>query len=172
MPLRDVHIIPDELDTIARTVAAASRNFDYVFTSGGVGPTHDDMTIPAIARGLGWHSWHLTLGRTGSGLILLPYQRYTHRIDAEEAMRKLDCRLLSALIIQVRDSSRSPNTDDIISILPTKGSQATYQAGDFSPDSSTIGMRLVEDQELKGSVDKYAQIFPARQQQFELVDVG
>ncbi len=33
-------------------------------------------------------------------------------------------------------------------------------------------MRLIEDQELEGSVDKHAQIFPARQQEFKLVDVG
>src|SRR6266516_3691657 len=110
--------------------------------------------------------------RKSGCLVLLAYQRYTHRIDAEESMRKLDCRLLSALIIQIRNSGRGSNTENIICILPTKGSQASYQAGDFSADSSTIGVRLVEDQELEGRVEKHAQIFPARQQQFELVDVG
>ena len=53
VPLRSVQVIPDELQTIADTVAAASGRFDYVFTSGGIGPTHDDMTVPAIARGFG-----------------------------------------------------------------------------------------------------------------------
>lgn len=53
VPLREVRIIPDDFDTIGRTVEEASRTFDLVFTSGGVGPTHDDMTVPAIARGLG-----------------------------------------------------------------------------------------------------------------------
>src|SRR5438105_4615700 len=110
--------------------------------------------------------------RKSGCLVLLSYQRYTHGVDAEEAMRKLDCRLLSALVIQIRDCGRGAYTENIISILPTKGSQATYQAGDFSADRSTIGMCLIEDQELEGSVEKHAQIFPACQQEFKLVDVG
>src|SRR6476660_8212262 len=48
--LRRIAVIPDDLDDIAATVADASRRFDYVFTSGGVGPTHDDVTMAAIAR--------------------------------------------------------------------------------------------------------------------------
>ncbi|MBI4735916.1 MAG: competence/damage-inducible protein A [candidate division NC10 bacterium] len=51
--LRAIHVIPDELDVIAETVSAASRAVAHVFTTGGVGPTHDDVTLPAIARGLG-----------------------------------------------------------------------------------------------------------------------
>lgn len=45
--------IPDEIDAIAREVGKASESFDYVFTSGGVGPTHDDLTMEAIAKGFG-----------------------------------------------------------------------------------------------------------------------
>ena len=51
--LRRITVIPDELDDIADTVMAASRRFDHVFTSGGVGPTHDDVTIAAIAKAFG-----------------------------------------------------------------------------------------------------------------------
>jgi molybdenum cofactor synthesis domain-containing protein len=45
--------IPDTLDGIAAEVAAASAAFDWVFTTGGVGPTHDDLTFPAVARAFG-----------------------------------------------------------------------------------------------------------------------
>src|SRR5205085_8788218 len=38
---------------IAREVAQFSRDFDVVFTSGGVGPTHDDVTIEAVAHAMG-----------------------------------------------------------------------------------------------------------------------
>jgi molybdenum cofactor synthesis domain-containing protein len=48
--LRRITVIPDDLDDIAATVREASARFDHVFTSGGVGPTHDDVTIAAIAR--------------------------------------------------------------------------------------------------------------------------
>ena len=51
--LRRITVIPDDLEDIAATVVDASARFDHVFTSGGVGPTHDDVTIAAIARGFG-----------------------------------------------------------------------------------------------------------------------
>lgn len=44
-----VSVIPDDLDTIAAEVRALSQAHDYVFTSGGVGPTHDDLTMKGIA---------------------------------------------------------------------------------------------------------------------------
>jgi len=51
--LRRITVIPDELEDIAKTVRDQSERFDHVFTSGGVGPTHDDVTIAAIAHGFG-----------------------------------------------------------------------------------------------------------------------
>jgi molybdenum cofactor synthesis domain-containing protein len=53
--LRRVSVIPDDLDDIADTVPRFARRFTYVFTSGGVGPTHDDLTMEGIARGFGTH---------------------------------------------------------------------------------------------------------------------
>ena len=48
-----ITVIPDDVAIIARDVAAFSRDFDVVFTSGGVGPTHDDVTIEGVARAMG-----------------------------------------------------------------------------------------------------------------------
>jgi molybdenum cofactor synthesis domain-containing protein len=49
--LRRICVIPDDLDDIAATVPALAARVDHVFTSGGVGPTHDDVTIEGLARG-------------------------------------------------------------------------------------------------------------------------
>jgi molybdenum cofactor synthesis domain-containing protein len=46
--LRRIEVIPDVVDEIARTVRALSPTVDHVFTSGGVGPTHDDVTLQAV----------------------------------------------------------------------------------------------------------------------------
>jgi molybdenum cofactor synthesis domain-containing protein len=44
-----IEVVPDDQVDIAASVRALSRRFDLVFTSGGIGPTHDDVTLPAIA---------------------------------------------------------------------------------------------------------------------------
>jgi molybdenum cofactor synthesis domain-containing protein len=48
--VRRILTIPDELPVIVREVRELARDHDLVFTTGGVGPTHDDLTIAAIAQ--------------------------------------------------------------------------------------------------------------------------
>lgn len=51
--VQKVSTIPDVIELIGREVAEFSRQFDWVFTTGGVGPTHDDVTIDGVAHGFG-----------------------------------------------------------------------------------------------------------------------
>ncbi|MET0591765.1 MAG: molybdopterin-binding protein [Polyangiaceae bacterium] len=51
--VKRVVTIPDEIDTIAAEVKALSGSHTVVFTSGGVGPTHDDLTVEGVARAFG-----------------------------------------------------------------------------------------------------------------------
>ncbi len=46
----EVRIIPDVEKTIVKNVRTLSKKFNYVFTTGGIGPTHDDITAQSIAK--------------------------------------------------------------------------------------------------------------------------
>lgn len=48
--LRRVVMVLDEVETIADEVRALASSYDVLFTSGGIGPTHDDVTLEAVAR--------------------------------------------------------------------------------------------------------------------------
>jgi len=48
--LAEVRVVPDIEDEIAAAVNALRSKFDYLFTTGGIGPTHDDITVDSVAK--------------------------------------------------------------------------------------------------------------------------
>ena len=48
--LVEIRVVSDEIRTIKKTVISFHNKFTYVFTTGGIGPTHDDITSESIAR--------------------------------------------------------------------------------------------------------------------------
>ena len=48
--VKEVKIIPDDEQTIINTVNQYRKTYDYVFTTGGIGPTHDDITAESISK--------------------------------------------------------------------------------------------------------------------------
>jgi molybdenum cofactor synthesis domain-containing protein len=53
IPLREVRVIPDVRETIVATLNEVRAKFDHVFTTGGIGPTHDDITSECVAAAFG-----------------------------------------------------------------------------------------------------------------------
>ncbi|UUY00043.1 competence/damage-inducible protein A [Sphingomonas sp. J315] len=51
--LSEVRVVPDVQERIVEAVDAIRTRYDYCFTTGGIGPTHDDITVDAIAAALG-----------------------------------------------------------------------------------------------------------------------
>ena len=51
--LAEVRIVPDDIARIADSVNALRAAYDYLFTTGGIGPTHDDITVDAMAAAFG-----------------------------------------------------------------------------------------------------------------------
>jgi molybdopterin-biosynthesis enzyme MoeA-like protein len=53
VPLRLMMVVPDEVDAIVDALSRARAVAAHVFTSGGIGPTHDDITVRSVALALG-----------------------------------------------------------------------------------------------------------------------
>ena len=53
VPLKRVAVVPDEMGDIVDHLKTLTRTFDVVITSGGLGPTHDDITMKAVSEALG-----------------------------------------------------------------------------------------------------------------------
>src|SRR5688572_11294640 len=51
--LAEVRVVPDDAQRIAAAVNELRASHDYLFTTGGIGPTHDDITVDAIAAAFG-----------------------------------------------------------------------------------------------------------------------
>ncbi|MBW8282480.1 MAG: competence/damage-inducible protein A [Rhizobium sp.] len=56
--LKEVRIVGDEEDEIVGALDALRTRYDYVFTSGGIGPTHDDITADAVSKAFGVRCLH------------------------------------------------------------------------------------------------------------------
>ena len=48
--VQEVRVIPDTEETIIKTVNELRKKYNYVFTTGGIGPTHDDITASSISN--------------------------------------------------------------------------------------------------------------------------
>jgi molybdenum cofactor synthesis domain-containing protein len=53
IPMREARVIPDVPETIVSTVNEVRARYTHVFTTGGIGPTHDDITSECVARAFG-----------------------------------------------------------------------------------------------------------------------
>ncbi|MFY9270622.1 MAG: competence/damage-inducible protein A [Candidatus Manganitrophaceae bacterium] len=50
--LQRIAVVPDQIESIGEEIAFCHKRYDLIFTSGGVGPTHDDVTMEGIAKGV------------------------------------------------------------------------------------------------------------------------
>lgn len=79
--LERIVTIPDVIDVIARETRVLSEAYDYVFTSGGIGPTHDDLTMDGIAKAF---EREIVVNQA----MVDRMQRYSEK-PVNEAMRKM-----------------------------------------------------------------------------------
>src|ERR1700729_1802486 len=65
--LKEVRVVPDEEPEIVAALNAMRARYTYVFTTGGIGPTHDDIPADCVAKALG-----VTIGYHPQAVELMP----------------------------------------------------------------------------------------------------
>ena len=82
--LEEVRIVPDDQDRIVEALNALRQRYDHVFTSGGIGPTHDDITADAVAAAFG-----VACGHDAKAIALLGAHYAERGMEFTEARRRM-----------------------------------------------------------------------------------
>lgn len=77
--LKEVRVVSDDPDAITGTVRELSDRYDNVFTSGGIGPTHDDITADCVAKAFGAH---IDIREDARALLQAHYDRNGQELNA------------------------------------------------------------------------------------------
>jgi molybdenum cofactor synthesis domain-containing protein len=82
--LKEVRIVADEEDEIATAINAVRPRYDYVFTTGGIGPTHDDITADSVAK-----AFDVPCEYDARALSLLAASYAARNIEFNEARKRM-----------------------------------------------------------------------------------
>ncbi len=77
--LREVRVVADDRDAIVAAVRALAAGYDHVFTSGGIGPTHDDITAEAVAAAF---DTPISVREDARALLVAHYDRQGTELNA------------------------------------------------------------------------------------------
>ncbi len=99
--LVEARVIADDFETIINTLNECRNKYDHVFTTGGIGPTHDDITSAAVAEAFG-----LPLIRDPEAVALL-CQHYANAEDLNEQRLKM-CEVPEGAILVDNPISKAP----------------------------------------------------------------
>ncbi len=119
--LMEVRIVPDVQDAIVEALDALRSRYDYVFTSGGIGPTHDDITADAVAKAFGVDCTH-----DPEALRILAEHYDARGIEFTEARRRMARMPVGAAHIENR-VSRAPGFI-VGNVFVMAGVPAVFQA--------------------------------------------
>jgi len=140
--VKKITVVGDVVQDIASNIASFSYDYDFVFTTGGIGPTHDDLTYQGLAEAFGDK---LELNKELKSVFDDFLNKYKQREDAEEAINKF-CSIPSnaALIYGDKNGARKfpcVQMKNVISLpgVPTFCQQGFDQLEStlFSSDDST-----------------------------------
>ena len=163
--LEEVRIIPDIEDSIVKTVNDVRKKFNYVFTTGGIGPTHDDITSRSIAK-----AFNLSYGYHKEAYEIL--EQYYGKNEFNEGRKKMAMLPNKALLI-LNPSSGAPGfIVDNVYCLPGVPSILKSMLGGLNDKikggkkilSKTMNLRTVES--------KIAESLEEIQNKFKDIEIG
>ena len=163
--LEEVRVIPDIENSIIKTVNELKKKFNYVFTTGGIGPTHDDITSQSIAK-----AFNLTYGFHKEAYAIL--EKYYGRAKFNAGRKKMAMMPVKASLI-LNPSSGAPgfivknvySLPGVPSILKSMlGGLKNKIKGGKKIFTKTISVQTVESEIAKPLADV--------QKKFKSVDIG
>ena len=163
--LEEVRVIPDTEDTIVKTINDVRKKFNYVFTTGGIGPTHDDITSRSIAR-----AFNLSYGYHKEAYKIL--ETYYGAENFNKGRKKMSMLPDKALLIFNPSSGAPGFIVDNVYCLPGVPSILKSMLGGLNSKikggkkilNKTIALRTVES-EIASSLEKV-------QNNFKDVEIG
>jgi len=145
--VQEVRIIPDIEEIIISTVNELRKKFNYVFTTGGIGPTHDDITAMSISK-----AFNLTYGPHKEAMSIL--EKYYKPGEFNEGRKKMACMPTEAnLILNPTSGAPGFNVENVF-CLPGVPSILKSMLGGISHSlvggdpilSHTINLKTVESE--------------------------
>ena len=145
--VQEVRVIPDIEKIIVDTVNELRKKYDYVFTTGGIGPTHDDITASSISK-----AFNLTYGPHKEAMSLL--EKYYKPDEFNEGRQKMAWMPTNANLIYNPTSGAPGFNVENVFCLPGVPSILKSMLGDISHKlvggepilSQTINLRTVESE--------------------------
>ena len=145
--VQEVRVIPDTEETIIKTVNELRKKYNYIFTTGGIGPTHDDITASSISK-----AFNLTYGPHKEAMSIL--EKYYKPGEFNEGRKKMACMPTDAnLILNPTSGAPGFNVENVF-CLPGVPSILKSMIGGISHKliggnpilSQTINLRTVESE--------------------------
>ena len=164
--LREARIVADIHPEIVAAVRTLSASYTYVFTTGGIGPTHDDITADAVAKAFG-----VTIDEDPRAIALLLER---HKPEDLNAARRRMARIPAGADLVANPVSKAPGFR-IGNVVVMAGVPAVMQAmlDDVGPKLRTGGRVLVETIDSGGLPEgAYAAPLGAIAAQFPTVSIG
>jgi molybdenum cofactor synthesis domain-containing protein len=165
--LKEVRVVPDEEDAIVGAVNELRARHTYLFTTGGIGPTHDDITADAVAKALG-----VGIGHDERALALL------HAFFAKRKLEPTPARLRMARIPHgaslIRNAISVAPGFRVENVIVLAGVPEVMQVmlDDITPQLDTGAVMQTTTIKLNRAEGEVADLFAAHQKTFPDVTMG